>query len=350
MSRRRPQTDADPGSDSFLDIVANMVGILIILVMVVGVQAKDAFVAQRTATASDAAPPEASDDASSETVKKAQEELDRAGREALALKSEVDDLAATADSVQRETQSRFELRGRLQEMAVAAEQVLKDQRAKLNDEQRAAFDARRQLQAARDELEDLSAARIAVENTAAPVVVLKHLPTPMAKTVFGEEEHFRLSGGRLAYVPLNALAEEMRRHVRLVKYKLKQSPQITEIVGPIGGFSLQYTLVRRQIAVGGGRDVRDVVDLAGFVLVPSGSDLGEPVDAALSPDSEFSRRLSQFDANTTTVTIWTYPDSFGDFRRVKDRLYELGYLTAGRPMPAGHPIGGAPNGSRSGAQ
>ena len=40
---RRPQTEA-PGQDSFLDVVANLVGILIILVMVVGARAKDAWV------------------------------------------------------------------------------------------------------------------------------------------------------------------------------------------------------------------------------------------------------------------------------------------------------------------
>ena len=44
MRRRRRQTAAEPGQDSFLDIVANLVGILIILVMIVGAQAKDAMV------------------------------------------------------------------------------------------------------------------------------------------------------------------------------------------------------------------------------------------------------------------------------------------------------------------
>ena len=34
----------EPGQDSFLDIVANLVGILIILVMVIGVRAKGAWV------------------------------------------------------------------------------------------------------------------------------------------------------------------------------------------------------------------------------------------------------------------------------------------------------------------
>jgi hypothetical protein len=39
----RPQIE-DPGQDSFLDIVANLVGILIILVMVIGARATDAMI------------------------------------------------------------------------------------------------------------------------------------------------------------------------------------------------------------------------------------------------------------------------------------------------------------------
>ena len=43
MGRKASQHAHEPGQDSFLDIVANLVGILIILVMVVGARAKDAM-------------------------------------------------------------------------------------------------------------------------------------------------------------------------------------------------------------------------------------------------------------------------------------------------------------------
>ena len=43
--KRRPRRDeSDRGLDSFLDIVANLVGILVILVMVIGVRGQDALV------------------------------------------------------------------------------------------------------------------------------------------------------------------------------------------------------------------------------------------------------------------------------------------------------------------
>ena len=50
MRNRRAKEDAASGHDSFLDIVANIVGILIILVMVVGVRARNAPVQASTET------------------------------------------------------------------------------------------------------------------------------------------------------------------------------------------------------------------------------------------------------------------------------------------------------------
>jgi hypothetical protein len=92
------------------------------------------------------------------------------------------------------------------------------------------------------------------------------------------------------------------------------------------------------------------VDLDRFVLVPVSEPLGEPLAAALQSNSEFRTLLAGYDPNRTTVTVWVYPDSFQDFRTLKAELYRLGYLTAGRPLPAGRPIGGSPEGTRSAAE
>ena len=52
-------------------------------------------------------------------------------------------------------------------------------------------------------------------------IELEHLPTPMAQTVFGRERHFRLSGGKLVYVPLNELTEQLRSEAHKNAWKLK---------------------------------------------------------------------------------------------------------------------------------
>ncbi len=60
--------------------------------------------------------------------------------------------------------------------------------------------------------------------------------------------------------------------------------------------------------------------------------------------------LKHADPDRTTVTVWVYPDSFNQFRTLKAELFRRRFLTAGRPLPEGHPIGGSPDGSRSASQ
>jgi hypothetical protein len=93
-----------------------------------------------------------------------------------------------------------------------------------------------------------------------------------------------------------------------------------------------------------------VIQLVRWELIPVTSELGEPVDQALAADADLKQRLQRSSPDATTVTVWTYPDSFGNFRTLKEALFELGYATAARPLPNGILIGGSPSGSRSAAQ
>ena len=92
------------------------------------------------------------------------------------------------------------------------------------------------------------------------------------------------------------------------------------------------------------------MQLARWTLIPASGYLGEPVEAALSPGSLFLEILAGRRPHSTTVTIWTYPDSFAEFRRIKAELFTRGFATAGRPLPDSVPISGSPHGSRSAAQ
>ena len=60
--------------------------------------------------------------------------------------------------------------------------------------------------------------------------------------------------------------------------------------------------------------------------------------------------IRSLDANDTTVTVWTYPDSYAAYRRLKETLQGMGFQCAARPMPEGELIGGSPHGSRSAAE
>jgi hypothetical protein len=52
----------------------------------------------------------------------------------------------------------------------------------------------------------------------------------------------------------------------------------------------------------------------------------------------------------TTITVWVYPDSFAEFRRLKEHLYQRGFATAARPLPTDRPIAAGPKGTKSIAQ
>jgi hypothetical protein len=117
-------------------------------------------------------------------------------------------------------------------------------------------------------------------------------------------------------------------------------------VGPRNGFEFHYTMA---IGVDQARGLVRV-QTRQWQLVPVGIQQGDPIDRALSAQSEFRSTLARHNPLDTSVTLWTYPESFADYRRVKEELYRLGYATAGRPLPNGVLIGGSDRGSKSSAQ
>jgi len=360
MARRRRQHETDgPGQDSFLDIVANIVGILIILVAVLGVQAKDAFdrapIAEQATgdlpTANKAAKTDAPDDKESAEGEPAQA-LAKAKQQAAGVEEKVNELTARLRADQAIVKQRAAERKLLLTAVTARQTLLKQERDKLSDAGRSKFDAENKLAKAEEELRRLQLARKAVENQKQSPEVIKHLPTPLARTVFGDEVHFRLLGGRLAHVPMQELVERIKGEWEERLPKLRNREKVTETLGPVDGFFVKYTISRSKVTINTrfGPAARERVGVKYMELVPTHDRLGEPVGAALQPGSEFLRRLSKLDPNRATVTIWTYPDSFADFRRVKEELFRRGFLIAGRPLPQGYPISGSSEGTRSSAQ
>ncbi|NIP87180.1 MAG: hypothetical protein GTO03_17115 [Planctomycetales bacterium] len=320
--------------DSFLDIVANMVGILIILVLVVSIRAKDAPVRQKRAELPpiDLATPQA-------TVASLQRDVLQLADEAIQL----DQLLAARDQ-QRQV---------LATMLAAAREEIKERRGALGQRQREKFDLQQQLEAARRELEKIELQRIHLAGIKPEVVRIDSLPTPISEKVFGKEIHLQLRGGYLVEVPLDDLFEEAKGQARQKTWKLDETSEVTELVGPLRGFRLRYMLEKRELPL----SVRLETGRTGHIirarrweLIPTESQLGEPVPVALSTGSTFLRLLDQHDPRETTITVWTYPDSFESYRQLKKELYRRGFPTAARPLPIGASIAGSPQGTRSHAQ
>ena len=337
MRTKNKQFDNAPGQDTFLDVVANLVGILIILIMVIGARATDAMI--------DAEPDE-------DVPRAAAVDVAAARRAANAVESDIHAVDARLQRQQIEIAYRRTERDKMLQIVTEVERQFQQQRDGLDEQQQQHLQATRELLAARSELEDVKASRQTLETTPPTPNVIEHLPTPLAKTVFGTELHFRLLQGRVTYVPWDDLIARLKEEAPKNIGRLKDATRITETLGPIGGFRMEYTLRRvQQLApVGGGMAVQQRVELDRFTLVPVRDGLGEPLPQALAEGSQFRDLLRRLDPDRTTVTVWVYPDSFDDFRTLKAELFQRGFLTAGRPLPEGHPIGGSPDGSRSASQ
>ena len=328
-----------PGSDSFLDVVANMVGILIILVMIVSARAK-----QMPADAAEAPP----------TVEISPEKvLNPLVAESNSLQTDVKRLAAQSYQLQMDLANRVDQRDEMSLLAARMEEELAKQREKLEGSSQADFDLRRAFNEARTQLDSLQQQRDAIQMAPPSQIKVQSLPTPISKTVHGQELHFQLRGGRVQFIPLDELLDTFKETARHKIWKLEDTALMTDTIGPIGGFRMRYEIGRFEIS---GEEARQagrggtVIRLVKWELLPVTLELGETADEALKPGSEFLKTFERKDPSRVTITLWTYPDSFETFRRLKAHLHAGGFAAAGRPLPEDQPIGGSPDGTRSAAQ
>ncbi len=325
--------------DSFLDIVSNIVGILVILVMVTGVRVKN----YRPADA--VAEPDQETRALNDELAVQRQAAETRRIELVGLNRQIDEIEALAKTRDRE-------RALLAAAAEAIRRKVQGRREQLDAQSKSEFDVDRQVAEARATRAQLESAKRQIGSSRPESIKIKALPTPLARTVRGKEAHFQLQGRRITWIPLDKLLEEFKLDARNKASQLLSMPEITETVGPFGGFRLRYTLERRHVspelamATGTGGQY---AQLRKWTLIPTSSTLGEPVDEALGESSRFRQQIASLPRDTT-VTIWTYGDSFEDFRRIKEELFNLGFETAGRPLPEGAPIGGSPDGTLSAAE
>ncbi|MEM1061229.1 MAG: hypothetical protein AAGJ97_02760 [Planctomycetota bacterium] len=383
MARRR-QADPDFGSDSFLDIVANIVGILIILIVIVGLRVgqvavespPDEQIEAPIVTAEDgpdvapvalmplpppARPPRELVSIAPDLEPEVRvvvrplkpvitpqadprlvDELARLEREVAATGSAAADLEQAVASAEADAARQAEIAAALREDLRRAASTLAAGDRELRTGIAAAAGLREDLL---DALRRKSAAgEPAVEQ-------IRHDLSPAARRVRGPELHFLVAGGSVAEVPLEALVSELRPTVSRQVNFIVRSGRGTGEVGPIGGFRLRY-LVRT-----GTGDVLDSlrsssapgairVEVAGYKIVPDASLRGETVAEATDADSAFRRALDLATPGTA-ITFWVYPDGFDAFAALQSFAHRAGFTVAGRPLPEGVPITGSPNGSRS---
>ncbi len=352
MYRRRRPPAREPvfGFDSFLDVVANVCGIIIRLILVAWVGARAYH--SLTQLNDDEEPPPAALAAAKATqdplhpqVVKAQLDLAEARARLLDHLKQLNHLQEIKTTTSQE----------LKALALEEQKILK-QRLVLDKSltppppsagiDLSLAELRQRSQAVKEQI-------LALEKQSSAKKTYRY-HSPVSRPVHAEELMFECQAGRVTFIDLAALLGEVKRGLHGKADLLKNQWHVTETAGPVGVFRLRYTLERERglfengISQPQGDSFR--YGLTGWKLEPIVAVRGEPLEQALAPGSAFRRVLDGQDLGNTVVTFWVYPDSFGLFRQLRDFLYEQGAEVAGRPLPEGTAIAASRHGTASRGQ
>jgi hypothetical protein len=357
MSRRRRSSEPAFGSDSFLDVVANLVGIVLIIIVLVGARIR--HLPQLLVPVPAQPEPRAA-------VEPKPVVIDTSKEEAEIWQAR----AAIADLQLRllESVKRLEQRGRQRvelEAAVRAESATRGQVQRVLEEQRSSNaalhaqvkDTEASQKPLRERLAELNQAIKQLEQRPPERRALRyHLP--VSKPLGAGELLFECRGGRVSFIDLQALLDEVRSKLPSAVEELSSKWEVSAETGPIGAYKLRYTVVRER---SGPLDTAFTslppaerrgfsYGLDGWEVVPIWAVRGETLDEAIAEGSRFRAVVEASDPQTAALTFFVYPDSFNLYRELRDLLFERGFVVAGRPLLMDAPISGSRKGSISRGQ
>jgi uncharacterized protein YlxW (UPF0749 family) len=394
MSRRTQRSELEFGSDSFLDVVCNIVGILIILIVVVGVRVQRQPVKNSVVADPD---PQVMAAAVDRVLKRQQEQdalVTAAERKRDELRKQQEQLEAESKELETSLQKARSEASKLELEASAVEQQTTQKnadreslsrRVRQLQGERAAIQARiaslaKSLDAAGTQQRSIEAALVTIRDRqqqatsdqnstivetqkleeileglsqkTQPANRLEHRLSPVTRSVESDEFHFRVEGGRVSRIPLEELLERLKAQVLSRRSAILRFNQFEGTVGPLGGYTMKYTVEKEgpstleALQTGDGR-VR--VNVSRWEIVPEESRVDETVEAAVKPGGRLREQLETCPPDSV-VTLWVYEDSFEVFSPIRELAHSLSLRVAARPLPTGSPIVGSPNGSRSTAQ
>ena len=335
IMRRRVKDDIDdtPGGDSFLDIVANIVGILVLLVVVVGVRAAGSVEMPETSTQIDR-----------EAI--ASEEK-KAVRDALASQQDVARLTKQISIAKEESWMKDQARLTLAGLAKQLRSDLDAERAKLDEQDKAAYDQNNRLAQAHLELEKLAQEELSLMAIEAPEQeTIEFDSTPIIRERVKDEVFLRIVNDQVAYLPITELKQEFERNLNSVRNALASQPgdyaTIERVVGPIEGFTLRCIFQRQIVNTPQGASI--IGGLAIARLEEYGSHHSEPIDSAATEGGYIHQRLAAIDPKKTVVTLAIYPDSFDVVPEFEQALRKQGFRVAKSLLREGARITFSPNG------
>lgn len=352
IRRRRPRREIAFSFESFLDVVANVVGIIIRLILVawIGARSYKAFVEvppppPPPALADPQPLPDPSDPRLEQIARRRRELSQEEQKAREASKTKEKRLLGEAERLRLLAQEVAEKREELEQLqsgltAQAGDKGTKAKKAMLTLEE---------LRKRSEKLaEDLKKTELRPKETK----TLRYR-SPVAAVVQTEEVMFECHAGRVTLFDRAALEEQVRVAARGRIKELRDRWEVSGATEGIGAFRVRYVLERQKTMFDGPGGLASSEGYNGVVSwhgEPVQDVRGESVEQALAAGSAFRKIVDELDPRQTVVTLWVYPDSFGTYRRLRDYLHTRELVVAGRPLPAGVPITFSPHGSASRGQ
>jgi len=362
MKRRRRSSEMPFGSDSFLDILANLVGIVLIIIVLVGARirhlpeeetnplaakSEDLPTAPLRADLTDIQP-----DMSAE-----EEELAELRAELLRVVENLSRHLVALEAARHEEQQLIgelrlqeELGQRLQQKAknLVSRQEMVRQRIASTESNKQGL--RKRLDALNRQIRELEQAR--------PEKRPLRYFLPVSKPLGAGELLFECRANRIAFIDLQSLLNQVRQRLPEFAKQLTERWDAEGETEAIGPYKLRFKVVRERSGpvdqVFAGLPPADKRAFSYAVdeweVVPVWPVRGESLEEALAEGSRFRSIIDSSDPDLAALTIFVYEDSFSTFRQLREYLHERGFVVAGRPLRLDAPIAGSRRGSISRGQ
>jgi hypothetical protein len=339
IRRRRKVREIEFSFDSFLDVVANVVGIILRLILVAWVGARSYHAIQPLAPTTGvgedevAELPDPQDPLAPEVERERRELADAQARLLEQMKQWQklrQDSTLTAEELARLTAHSGEVVAERKSLEAKTREGTKS----VHLSALSAVEIRRRTGEVMREIEAL--------RKAPPLKKTLRYRTPVSHPLQSEELLFECHRGRVALIDIGGFMDDIQRALRgQAGDLLRNTGQYSGVTEPYGPFRLRYRLAVR--------GAESKVECS-WEVEPVEQNRGEPLEIALAAGSEFRRVIDSLEPSQTAVTLCVYPDSFALYRQLRDYAQERDIVVAGRALPEGAPIAANRHGTASRGQ
>ncbi len=349
--RRSPRDRLAFGFDSFLDVVANVIGIIVRLILVAWVGAKSYEAGMEWKQVPLVVPsrpsPRLEEHPLYSELESLRNEVEQSRRRFEKLTRETQGLRSKLDANAKEFAQLAEKRNEVLISVKALDDTLSrpvDSKVSSSITLAELRERRKKLESTLDHLEKLP-----------PLKKTLTYYAPVSRAVQGDEIFFEIREGRATFIDLSAFLIEAKQSLEEAGKSLKTQWEFSQVTSPVGAFRMRYTIERERAlfdrpGTTPPPDRSFSYGLTTWELEPTSLRRGETLTECLQPKSEFRNVVDTLDPSFAVITFWVYPDGFETCRKLRDYLHERGHDVAVRPLPPFVPIAASRHGSASRSQ